>query len=75
LGVGSFLCCIICMYCIFRGYMYGAHILFVLSILSLIASLLISLAEIFISTRALELDLSDIEGLEKSSMLDMFKRD
>jgi hypothetical protein len=75
LGVGSFLCCIVCMYCIFRGYMQGAHILFVMSILSLIASLLISLAEIFISTRALELDLSDIEGLEKSSMLDMFKRD
>jgi hypothetical protein len=75
LGVSSFLCCIICMYCIFRGYMQGAHVLFVISILCLIASLLISLAEIFISTRALELDLSDIEGLEKSSMLDMFKRD
>jgi Protein of unknown function (DUF2721) len=75
LGVGSFLCCIICMYFIFRGYMNIAHILFVLSILCLIASLLISLAEIFISTRALELDLSDIEELEKASMLDMFKRD
>jgi hypothetical protein len=75
LGVGSFLCCIICMYCIFRGYMQWAHLLFVISILCLIASLLISLAEIIISTRALEIDLSDIEGLEKNSMLDMFKRD
>ncbi len=75
LGVGSFLCCIICMYFIFRGNMNVAHVLFVLSILALIASLLISLAEIFISTRALELDLSDIEGLEKSSMLNIFKRD
>jgi hypothetical protein len=75
LGVSSFLCCIICMYFIFRGYMDVAHVLFVLSILALIASLLISLAEIFISTRALELDLSDIEGLEKNSMLDLFKRD
>jgi Protein of unknown function (DUF2721) len=75
LGVGSFLCCILCMYFIFRNHMQVAHILFVISILSLIASLIISLAEIFISTRALELDLSDIEGLEKNSVLDMFKRD
>ncbi len=75
LGVGSFLCCIISMYFIFRGNMNVAHVLFVLSILALIASLLISLAEIFISTRALELDLSDIEGLDKSSMLNIFKRD
>ena len=49
--------------------------LFVLSILSLIGSLLISLAEIFISTRALELDLSDIEGLENDGILGIFKRD
>jgi hypothetical protein len=75
LGVGSFLCCILSMYFIFRAHMQVAHILFVLSILCLIGSLIISLAEIFISTKALELDLSDIEGLEKSSVLDMFKRD
>ncbi len=76
LGVASFLCCIICMYFIFRNNMDIAHVLFILSILSLVASLFISLAEIIISTRALELDLSDIEGLEKSSsLLDMFKRD
>ncbi len=75
LGVGSFLCCIICMYFIFIGHLAIAHILFVLSILSLIGSLLISLAEIFISTRALELDLSDIEGLENDGILGIFKRD
>jgi ABC-type polysaccharide/polyol phosphate export permease len=76
LGVASFLCCIICMYFIFRNYMDIAHVLFVLSILALVASLIISLAEIIISTRALELDLSDIEGLEKGNVLfDLFKRD
>ena len=76
LGVASFLCCITCMYFIFRDYMQVAHVLFVLSILCLVASLIISLAEIVISTRALELDLSDIEGLEKNNaLLDMFKRD
>ncbi len=74
LAVSSFLCCIICMYFIFRGNMDIAHILFVISILSLIASLIISLSEIFISTHALELDLSDIEGLEENSLLNIFKR-
>ena len=75
LGVGSFLSCIICMYFIFSNHMYTAHVLFVVSILCLVASLLISLAEIIISTKAVELELSDIEGLEKDSMLNMFKRD
>ncbi len=75
LGVGSFLCCITCMYFIFSNHMMAAHILFVISILCLVASLLISLAEIIISTKAVELELSDIEGLEKDSMLNMFKRD
>lgn len=74
LGVGSFLSCIICMYFIFRNNMDVAHVLFVLSILSLVASLIISLAEIVISTRALELDLSDMEGLD-NNLLDLFKRD
>jgi hypothetical protein len=75
LGVASFLSCITCMYFIFSNHMYTAHILFVISILCLVASLLISLAEIIISTKAVELELSDIEGLEKDSMLNMFKRD
>ncbi|MEQ1554547.1 MAG: DUF2721 domain-containing protein [Ferruginibacter sp.] len=75
LGVASFLCCIICMYFIFIARLDIAHVLFVLSILSLTVSLSISLAEIVISTKALELELSDIEGLENDSLLNMFKRD
>jgi Protein of unknown function (DUF2721) len=75
LGVASFLSCITCMYFIFSNHMDTAHVLFVISILCLVASLLISLAEIIISTKAVELELSDIEGLEKDSMLNMFKRD
>lgn len=74
LGVSSFLCCIICMYFIFRGNMDVAHVLFVLSILCLIGSLIISLAEIIISTHALELDLSDMEGLDDHTILDYFKK-
>jgi hypothetical protein len=73
LGVCSFLCCTICMYSIFLQKTQAAHILFVISIMSLIGSLFISLAEIIISTRALELELSDIEGLNDKSILDVFK--
>jgi hypothetical protein len=75
LGVVSFLLCMICMYCIFRGAKEAANIIFAASLMSLIGSLIISLAEIFISTRAVELELSDMEGLEQNSIIDMFKRD
>jgi hypothetical protein len=74
LAVLSFLCCMVCMYLIYRQYS-GAHILFAFSLLCLILSLVISLQEIFISTKAIELELSDMEELEKASLLDIFKRD
>ncbi len=74
LAVLSFLCCMVCMYLIYRTY-DGAHILFAVSLLCLILSLIISLQEIFISTKAIELELSDMEDLEKASLLDIFKRD
>jgi hypothetical protein len=75
LGVLSFLCCMISMYFIFRDNQPAAQVLFAGSLLALIVSLLFSLAEIFISTRAVELELSDMEGLKKDSLLDIFKRD
>ncbi len=75
LAVSSFLCCIITMYLIFVNYTTAVNVLFAISILCLLVSLFISLAEIFISTHAVELELSDMEGLEKTTILDMFKRD
>jgi amino acid transporter len=75
LGVVCFLLSMICMYCIFRGAMAAANIIFAVSLISLIASLVISLMEIFISTHAVELELSDMEGLEKNGLMDMFKRE
>jgi hypothetical protein len=74
LAVLSFLSCMVCMYLIYRA-IDGAHILFAVSLLCLILSLIISLQEIFISTKAIELELSDMEDLEKASLLDIFKRD
>jgi hypothetical protein len=75
LAVFSFLSCTISMFLIYRELHVVAAYLFGLSLFSLVISLLISLAEIFISTKALELELSDLTGLEKGSLLNIFKRE
>ncbi len=66
LGVFSFLCCVVCMYAIYRNWQPVAGYVFAASLLSLLASLVYSLVEIYLSTHALELELSDIEELEKT---------
>ena len=67
LGVFSFLLCVVCMYLIYSQNQEAARIIFGLSLLSLGSSLFISLVEIIKSTNALELELSDMEDLEKSN--------
>ena len=77
-GVFSFLLCVICMYLLFQGYTSAANWVFVVSMLSLLVSLGISLIEIQISTKALNLELSDMEGIfekRKSSLDIFFKKD
>jgi len=61
LGVFSFVCCVVTMYTIYINWMGLIKYEFAISLLSLLASLIISLVEITQSTRALELELSDIE--------------
>ena len=65
-GVLSFLFCVVCMFCIFKGWSEASYIIFAISILSFIISLLLSLAEITLSMRALELELTDMEELTRS---------
>lgn len=65
LGVFSFLCCVVCMFSIYKGWGETAEYIFGLSLLSLLASLIISLVEIVQSTNAIELELSDMEDMEK----------
>jgi Protein of unknown function (DUF2721) len=67
LGVFSFLLCVVCMYLIYSENQEAARIVFGLSLVSLAASLFISLVEIIKSTRALELEISDMEELEQSN--------
>ena len=75
-GVVSFLCCVLCMYIIFRGWMVMAHWIFAGSLIFLLLSIILSLLEINKSTRAIELELSDIEELSKGNIFaDIFKKD
>ena len=73
LGVLTFLLCIFCMYLIYVEAMGWAHAIFALSLVSFTISLLISLLEIQLSTKAIELELSDIEGLEDPSLIEYIK--
>ena len=74
LGVVTFLGCILCMYLIYVQFMLAANVVFAISLLSFSASLLLSLLEIQLSTKALELELSDMEGLEDPSVIEYFKK-
>lgn len=73
-GVLSFLSCIFSMYFIYIGQMLWANIMFGLAMLVFIVSLVMSLIEILLSTKALELELSDMEGLEDPSVVEYLKR-
>ncbi len=73
-GILSFLCCVLCMYAIFRGWVTAAHWIFAASLIFLLTSIVMSLVEINKSTKAIELVLSDIEELDKSNIFtDIFK--
>ncbi|SJZ34342.1 DUF2721 domain-containing protein [Sediminibacterium ginsengisoli] len=74
LGVLSFLAAIFSMFLIYNEYMTIANIVFAGSMLTFAASLILSLLEIKLSTRALELELSDMEGLEDPSVLEFFRK-
>jgi hypothetical protein len=74
LGVISFLASILCMFLIYTGYNSVASAVFAFSLLSFAVSLGISFLEIRLSTRALELELSDMEGLEDPSVLNYLKK-
>lgn len=74
LGVITFLSCILCMYLIYIESMTAANIVFAASLLTFSGSLALSLLEIQLSTKALELELSDMEGLEDPSVMEYFKK-
>ena len=74
LGVLSILFSIISMYLIYIEQMQPAHVTFAISMLLFTGSLILSLIEIQRSTKALEVELSDIEGLEDPGLVDYLKK-
>jgi hypothetical protein len=72
LAVFSFLCCVVCMYAVYKEWRHVPELFFATSLLSLVISLLFALLEIALSTKALELELSDIEELEKANLFTGF---
>jgi len=64
-GVTSILVCVITMYFIYAGWQVWAKVLFALSLLLMIASLVITLVEIGLSAGALRVVLKDLEERNK----------
>jgi hypothetical protein len=60
-GIMSFFCCVLCMMLFYLQREIWAASLFGLSLAFLLMSLVFSLNEIYISTRALEIELKDME--------------
>ncbi len=60
-GIFSFFLCVLSMLFIYFEYEIGAYSIFALSLIFLLISLALSLNEIYISTRALEIELKDME--------------
>ena len=63
-GVFSFVCCVLTMYGVYQRWEITTELAFAISLITLLASLVISLVEISQSTKALEWELSDMEELE-----------
>lgn len=71
-GVFSFVCCVLTMYGVYQRWEITTELAFAISLITLLASLVISLVEISQSTKALEWELSDMEELEGSGFFKNF---
>ncbi len=61
MGVGSFILCALSMFLIFIKLIFTAQIIFGCSIFLLVLALMLSLYEITISTKAIEIEMEDLE--------------
>jgi len=72
-GVLTFITSIFCIFFIYVDQMVVANVFFALALLSFTISLFLSLLEISLSNKAIEIELSDMEGLEDPSVIDYLK--
>jgi hypothetical protein len=73
-GVATLLLSILCMFFIFIEFQAIAKIIFALSLVTFSISIFLSLVEIRLSTKAIELELSDMEGLEDPSVMEYLRK-
>ena len=73
-GVTSLFFSIVSMFFIYIEYQRVAQFIFALSLISFSWSIFLSLIEIRLSTKAIEIELSDMEGLEDPSVMDYLKK-
>lgn len=62
LGIGSLLLCVLCMFLIYIGFQGWAELVFGIALVMLIFSLGLSIREIQISVKALDIHLNDMEN-------------
>ncbi|MEQ1623920.1 MAG: DUF2721 domain-containing protein [Sediminibacterium sp.] len=74
LGMMSIITSICSIFLIYIDQTAIAHMLFAFSLLAFMISLGISLLEISLSNKALELELSDMEGLEDPTVMEYLKK-
>jgi hypothetical protein len=73
-GVTSLLFAIISMFFIYIQYQRVAQFIFASSLVSFSWSIFLSLIEIRLSTKAIEIELSDMEGLEDPTVMEYIKK-
>lgn len=73
-GVAALLLSLLSMFFIFIQYQFIAKVIFAISLISFSVSIFFSLIEIRLSTKAIELELSDMEGLEDPSVIEYLKK-
>ena len=73
-GVATLLSSILCMFFIFIEYQAVAKFIFAVSLITFSISLFLSFIEIRLSTKAIELELSDMEGLEDPSVMEYLRK-
>jgi hypothetical protein len=73
-GVASLLFAIVSMFFIYIEYQHAAQFVFAASLIAFSWSILLSFIEIRLSTKAIEIELSDMEGLEDPSVMEYLKK-
>jgi len=73
-GVATLLLSILSMFFIFIEYQALAKFIFAVSLITFSISIFLSLIEIRLSTKALDMELSDMEGLEDPSVMEYLRK-